>query len=153
MLAQKREGLFYIQGGRRTRFVNKAAEEHGLPAERVMAHVNLYPKGTQSGIMWHQDDEDVIDQRFPIIGYSVGGPAMLLLSQCNPKEAKSDPTPFKFEHKSSQSYTMKAGFQTFGSHAVTRTKKSEKETERVSLTLRVVKPGTNPSRNMECYPT
>jgi adenylate kinase len=135
------------------RFVKEVAQQHALPADRVMVHVNLYPKGTQSGIMWHQDNEEIIDQSFPIIGYSVGGPARLLLSQCNPKNAKNDPNPYTFEHESSQSYAMKAGFQDFGSHCVTRAKKSQKDTERVSLTLRVVKRGTKPSRNMECYPT
>lgn len=144
-------GISYDRVPAVQRFVAEAANQHGLPIERVMMHVNLYPEETTSGIPWHRDDEPVIDQTFPIIGYSVGGPAVLNLAFGGPGAESLGPDRLQFQHKPSQCYAMKAGFQDVGSHRVTRTKKGEKSSVRISLTLRVVKPGTKPSANMQCY--
>ena len=101
----------------------------------VIMHVNYYPKGAAAGCAAHQDNEDCIDQQYPIIGYQVGGPATFHVWSGRPEGRPGASMVVDESH----SYVMPAGFQSANWHAVTRSKVGEKGVCRYNVTFRVVR--------------
>jgi hypothetical protein len=114
--------------------LEQAAQQLQAESNSVIMHINYYPKGTAAGCAAHQDDEECIDQAFPIVGYQVGGPATFHVWSGKP-EGRSGASVIIDE---SQSYVMPAGFQLVNWHAVTRSKVGEKAVCRYNVTFRVV---------------
>jgi hypothetical protein len=115
--------------------LEQAAQQLQAELKAVIIHVNYYPKGTAAGCAAHQDDEDCIDQEYPIIGYQVGGPATFHVWSGRP-EGRPGASVVLDE---SQSYMMPAGFQLVNWHSVTRSKVGEKGVCRYNITFRVVR--------------
>lgn len=110
------------------------AQRLQVNSKSVIGHINYYPKGTSAGCSAHQDNEECIDQAYPIIGYQVGGPATFHVWSGRPAGRAGASTVID----ESQTYLMKAGFQQHHWHAITRTKSNEKGTCRYNITFRVV---------------
>jgi hypothetical protein len=112
----------------------------------VIMHVNYYPKDTAAGCAAHQDNEDCIDQKYPIIGYQVGGPATFHVWSGRPEGRPGASMVVDESH----SYMMPAGFQSANWHAVTRSKVGEKGVCRYNITFRVVR-AAHPVRAVSCH--
>jgi hypothetical protein len=114
--------------------IESAAATMKVTPNKVIAHVNYYPENTSSGCAAHQDDEHCIDQRYPIIGYQIGGPATFHAWSGPP----GDRPGAKVQICADQYYVMPAGFQLNNWHAITRNKMAEKNAWRCNITFRAV---------------
>jgi len=117
--------------------IELAAPLLGAESRLVIGHVNYYPADTAAGISPHQDNEPMLDHRYPIIGIQVGGPAILFVwdGAANEVDGRKGA---ELEITAEDMYMFIAGFQQLASHGIGRSLVRCKCATRYSATFRVV---------------